>query len=119
MNKGDIFMKKYSVICLSLFTVLLLACIIGCKQGEKHPEVSKQAATETTQGMSGEKLFHEHCSMCHSDGNRMKDIKSPGAIINTMRNPKDSMPKFSEVEIPNDAAEAIAQYVFFSVLLKK
>jgi len=111
-------MKKYSVIGLSLFTVLLLSCLIGCKQGEKHPEVSKQAATETTQEVSGEKLFHEHCSMCHSDGNRMKDMKSPGAIINTMRNPKDSMPKFSEAEVPNDAADAIAKYIFFSVLLK-
>jgi mono/diheme cytochrome c family protein len=112
-------MKKYPVAGLALFMVFLLSCIIGCKQGGTNPAASKQAATETTQEVRGEKLFHEHCSMCHSDGNRMKDIKSQGAIINTMRNPKDSMPKFSEVEIPNDAADAIAKYVFFSVLLKK
>jgi len=112
-------MKKYSVVGLSLFMVFLLSCIIGCKQGETHPAASKQAATETTHEVRGEKLFHEHCAMCHSDGNRMKDMKSPGAIINTMRNPKDSMPKFSEAEVPNDAADAIAKYIFFSVLLKK
>jgi mono/diheme cytochrome c family protein len=116
--KGEIFMKNFSVIGLSLIMVLLLSCIVGCKQGDKHPQVSKQAAVQATQE-GGEKLFHEHCVMCHSDGSRMKDIRSPGAIINTMRNPKDSMPKFSEVEIPNDAADAIAKYVFFSVLLKK
>jgi mono/diheme cytochrome c family protein len=117
--KGEISMKKSSIISLSLFTVLLLSCCFGCKQEEKHPQVSKQAASPSTQAEMGEKLFHEHCVMCHSDGHRMKDIGSPDAIVHTMRNPKNSMPKFTDKEIPDVAAEAIAKYVFFSVLLKK
>ena len=49
----------------------------------------------------------------------MKDIKKTKDIMNTIRNPKPGMPKFNKEEIPDDAAEAIAKYIFSSILLKK
>ncbi len=112
-------MKKNSVTVLSFLMVFLLSFIIGCEKEEKQPEVPKQAVVQPTQENMGEKLFNEHCVICHPDSNKMNDITKPEDIINTIRNPKPGMPKFDKEEIPNDAAEAIAKYIFFSILSKK
>jgi mono/diheme cytochrome c family protein len=112
-------MTKTLFIVLSLLTIILLLFIIGCKKAEKQPEASKQSVVQSTQKNIGEKLFNEHCVMCHPDDNRMKDIKKPNDIIKAMRNPKSGMPKFNEEEIPNDAAEAITKYIFSSILFQK
>ena len=112
-------MKKTLGIVLSLLMVILLTCIIGCKEMEKQSEAPKQTVVQPTQENMGEKLFNEHCVMCHPDSNRMKDIKKTKDIMNTIRNPKPGMPKFNKEEIPDDAAEAIAKYIFSSILLKK
>ena len=112
-------MKKTLFVVLSLLLVILLSLIIGCKKAEKQPESSKQDVLQTTQENIGEKLFNQHCVTCHTDDKKMKDIKKIEDIIKTMRNPKLGMPTFNEEEIPNDAAEAIAKYIFFSILFKK
>jgi mono/diheme cytochrome c family protein len=112
-------MKKTLFIVLSLLLVILLSFIIGRKKVEKQPEASKQAVVQSTQENIGENLFNEHCVMCHTDNKKMKDIKKTEDIMKTMRNPKLGMPTFNGKEIPNDAAEAITKYIFFSILLKK
>lgn len=98
--------------------VIFLLFVIGCKKADKQPE-SKQSVVQSTQDNIGENLFNKHCVMCHPDDSKMKDIKKPKDIIKTMRNPKPGMPKFNEEEIPNDVAETIAKYIFFSILEKK
>jgi mono/diheme cytochrome c family protein len=112
-------MKKTLFIVLSLLVVILLSFIIGCKKVDKQPEAPKQDVVQSTQENIGEKLFNEHCVMCHPDNKKMKDINKTEDIIKTMRNPKPGMPTFNEEEIPNDAAEAITKYIFSSILFKK
>ena len=112
-------MKKTIFRFLSLLMVILFPFITGCKKAEKQPEASKQSVVQSTQENIGETRFNKHCVMCHPDDKKMKDIRKPEDIINTIRNPKPGMPKFSEEEIPNDDAEAITKYILSSILLKK
>jgi len=75
---------------------------------------------------SGEELFKKNCQVCHPDGgniiNKEKPInrktlqangfKTPGDIVKQMRNPGPAMTKFTEQDIPDAEAEAIAKYIF-------
>ena len=78
-------------------------------------------AEETT----GEGLFKKHCVLCHPNGGNiirpektlMKDhleahgIKTPGDIVNVMRNPGKGMKKFPEDKLSDADAKKIAEYV--------
>jgi hypothetical protein len=77
-------MKKTLFIVLSLLVVILLSFIIGCKKVDKQPEAPKQDVVQSTQENIGEKLFNEHCVMCHPDNKKMKDINKTEDIIKTM-----------------------------------
>lgn len=75
--------------------------------------------------LTGEALFKQHCSVCHVNGGNLiapqktlhkkdrekNNIKSPEAIIKTMRIPGPGMTQFTEKTIPEKDARAIAEYI--------
>lgn len=105
-------MKKGTIACGALLVTGLLASSGWCdtRKGEK---------------IDGKKEFAEHCAVCHPNGgnivNRQKTldrkamqangIRSPRAIIATMRTPGPGMTAFDEKTISNKEARAIADYI--------
>jgi cytochrome c6 len=77
---------------------------------------------------SGEKLFQQHCAVCHPDGGniinpkktlRSKDLQAnnitkPEDIVKVMRNPGPGMPTFDEKTIPDPEAREIGEYILKS-----
>ena len=74
---------------------------------------------------NGKELFENTCAMCHPDGgntiNEEKTLKGTALkkngitgkadIIKLMRNPGPGMAQFDEATLPQQDAEAIAEYV--------
>ncbi len=74
----------------------------------------------------GRKLFFRYCNFCHPGGRnvmrREKDLRrktlmanginGPEGIVKKMRHPGPGMPRFSEENIPDEDARAIARYVW-------
>jgi cytochrome c6 len=117
-----------------LASLVLLAASLsllgGCKkdtpqiepsqQSAVSPEPAPQAETET-----GEALFKKHCSVCHPDGGNIvnpelilqskalkaNNITSAADIVKIMRNPKPGMSTFDETVLPENDANAIADYI--------
>jgi cytochrome c6 len=83
-------------------------------------------ANDTENERMGEKLFNEHCVMCHPDGGNIINpektlhkkelteykITKPGDIVALMRNPGPGMTRFDKEKIPDEFAEKIARYIF-------
>lgn len=98
-------------------TGIAVSLIVAWGPGADAPAADKAA--------SGEELFKKHCQVCHPDGgniiNKEKPItlkalnanglKTPRDIVKQMRNPGTGMTKFSEQEMPDADAEAIAKYI--------
>jgi cytochrome c6 len=74
---------------------------------------------------AGEELFKKHCALCHPNGGNIirpektllkndlevHGIKSPGDIVNIMRNPGKGMNKFSKDKLSDADAKKIADYI--------
>lgn len=110
-------MKKNLFLIIFLLLSFLLF-IFSCKNQDKQHETEKQSFKQTQEDI-GSTLFNNHCIMCHHDGSNLKEIKNQNDIINAIRNPKPGMPKFTKEEIPDDKAEAIAKFIFYTLLFKK
>jgi len=83
------------------------------------------AGTAKGTGKTGEELFKQNCSPCHTDGGNIvnpqktlhkKDreangVKTASDIIGKMRNPGPGMTKFDKNTIPDKDAKEIAKYI--------
>jgi mono/diheme cytochrome c family protein len=115
-------MKKIFNAILSFVFLLSFSSVIGCKKEDKTAETATPVAAQGTEENNGEKLFHQHCIMCHHEGSHIKDnknIRNEDDIVTAMRKPKSAMPKFDENEIREDDAKKIAKYIFFSIIFGK
>lgn len=102
----------------------------GCKkESAEKPAAPEQttapAPVSTPEAKTGEKLFGQHCSVCHPAGGNIinpekplyrknreaNGIKTAEDIIATLRNPGPGMNKFDEKTISAQDAQAIAEYV--------
>ena len=92
---------------------------MSCKKEEEPVSPSRTVDQVATQENREEALFNKHCILCHRDGKRLQDVKRIEDIVNAMRNPKGSMPKFDEREIPDQEANGIAKFIFLSILAGK
>jgi cytochrome c6 len=82
-------------------------------------------AGKSTNEMSGEALFKQHCAVCHPEGGNIinpeftlhkneltkHNITKPVDIIEKMRNPGPGMTKFDKKTISDKDAEEIAGYI--------
>jgi len=80
---------------------------------------------ETRPVMSGEALFKEHCSTCHPEGGNIINpgktlrkadreahkIMTKADIVEKMRHPGKGMTSWSAATLPDEEAEAIADYI--------
>jgi mono/diheme cytochrome c family protein len=57
----------------------------------------------------GELLFKKHCSACHHDSIKLKQVKD---VIQRMRTPLASMPSFEKNKISDRDAQEIADYIY-------
>ena len=87
--------------------------------------LSAPGLAEKKTPISGEALFTEHCSPCHQDGGniinpgktlRKADLDAHGItskadIVDKMRHPGKGMTTWSAATLPDDEAEAIADYI--------
>ncbi len=76
-------------------------------------------------GRSAAELFKEHCSTCHPEGGNIinpgktlrkehrdaHNISSRADIVEKMRHPGKGMTSWSSATLPDDEAEAIADYI--------
>ncbi|HET6418642.1 MAG TPA: c-type cytochrome [Geobacteraceae bacterium] len=76
-------------------------------------------------GESAREIFVQHCAGCHPDGDNTvnpqktlhrkdleaNNIKTPGDIVNRMRNPGVGMPRFNRNVITDKDAEKVGQYI--------
>ena len=113
-------MKKYVVICITAFSVLLL--------------ISITAAKEVARDSSGEALFLKNCAQCHPEGGNLfnkqktlhtKDLNTNNIytaedIVKKVRNPGPApihpstwsgMKKFDEREHSSEDALKIGDYI--------
>ena len=93
-----------------------LTASLGC--------TSRKVVDEATLA-NGKTVFEAYCISCHKDGGNVinpqkklsrsdreaNGIRTPDDIINVMRHPGPGMPKFDPGTIPDDKADAVAQYV--------
>ena len=100
--------KKLLILAIAVAAPILVTT--GCSPGS---------------GMSGEEIFSLHCVSCHpGGGNTIKpdktltrkdleanNIRTPGDIVNRMRNPGVGMPRFARNIIPDKDAEKVAEYI--------
>ena len=115
-------MKKIFSAILSCVFLLSFYYVIGCKKEDKTAETAVPVAAQGTEENNGEKLFNQHCIMCHHEDNHIKNnknIKNEEDIVTAMRSPKSGMPKFDENEIREEDAKKIAKYIFFSIIFGK
>ena len=103
---------RLSVAFRGILPALLLAVTGGC-------------SVETPRTADGQLLFMQYCSGCHPDGGnainpakslRKIDRQANGIvtrreIVARMRSPGPGMPRFDRERIPDNAADAIADYV--------
>ena len=89
------------------------------------PPAPQASPAQQTRLRTGEELFKQYCSPCHPDGGHVSDrqrtlrgsalkkrnIATPEAIVNIMRNPISRMIRFDEATISDKDAQAIAEYI--------
>jgi cytochrome c6 len=89
------------------------------------PTVTPPTPSATQEAKTGEKLFKQHCAVCHPDGGNTinpkktlhgkalgaSNINSTEDIVKVMRNPGPGMNKFDEATISDEDAKKIAEYV--------
>jgi len=77
----------------------------------------------------GKALFEKHCAVCHPDGRNIinpnktlkqndlmaNGITGPGEIVRKMRDPGPGMRVFTEADLPQAEADAIARYIWDTV----
>ncbi len=63
---------------------------------------------EPSFGPNGAALYHKHCWACHRDPNK---LKADANIIDIMRNPMPTMPKFDRDKINDPDARAIVDFI--------
>lgn len=99
---------------------LFVASLIGMFGG-----LSTAMAEEKSTAVSGEKLFAQHCAVCHPQGGNIinpqktlkkndleaRNIKSEEELVAFFRAGASGMPKFDETAIPNNEAREIARYI--------
>jgi cytochrome c6 len=104
-------MRLLPTVFLFVLIALVSTLFAGCSD--------KQGST------SGKQLFSVHCAGCHPDGlntiNLSKTLKTadlqansittPEDIVEKMRNPGPSMPRFTDAMIPKKDALRIGKYV--------
>jgi cytochrome c6 len=87
--------------------------------------VSIAAAEDNTKAMPGEKLYAQHCAVCHPQGGNIvnpkktlgknalaaNNIKTEADISKLLRNGAPGMPKFDENAISKKDAQEIARYI--------
>ncbi len=87
--------------------------------------LSIAAAEDNTKAMPGEKLFAQHCAVCHPQGGNIvnpkktlgkkalaaNNIKTEEDISKLLRNGAPGMPKFDENAISKKDAQEIARYI--------
>ena len=87
--------------------------------------LSIAAAEDKPKSMPGEKLFTQHCAVCHPGGGNIvnpkkslgknalvaNNIKTEEDIIKVLRNGVPGMPKFDENAISKKDAQEIADYI--------
>ncbi len=87
-----------------------LLCLAGCS-----PRSGESAA----------QIFAQHCAGCHPDGDNTvnpqktlhkkdleaNNIRTPGDIVNRMRNPGVGMPRFERDVITDKDALSVARYI--------
>lgn len=87
--------------------------------------LASAAFTETKTVKSGEELFKEHCAACHADGGNIinpgktlrkehrdaHNILTRADIVDKMRHPGKGMTSWSAATLPDQEAEAIADYI--------
>ena len=87
--------------------------------------VSIAAAEDNTKAMPGEKLYAQHCAVCHPQGGNIvnpkktlgknalaaNNIKTEADISKLFRNGAPGMPKFDENAISKKDAQEIARYI--------
>ena len=66
-------------------------------------------------GPQGEYLFKKHCSGCHRDPAKLKQVEH---IASRMRNPPVSMPQFGKEKISDIDAGEIADYIHLSPVVQ-
>ncbi len=108
-SREDAGMGKLCMItCLA--AGLSLLCLAGCSPRS---------------GESAGEIFAQHCAGCHRNGDNTvnpqktlhrkdfeaNNIKTPGDIVNRMRNPGVGMPRFDRNVITDKDAENVARYI--------
>ncbi len=102
-------MRKLTIIT-GLAVGLGLLCLAGCS-----PRSGESAA----------EIFAQHCAGCHPNGDNTvspqktlhrkdleaNNIKTPGDIVNRMRNPGTGMPRFTRNVITDKDAASVARYI--------
>jgi mono/diheme cytochrome c family protein len=58
---------------------------------------------------SGEILFKRHCSACHHDAVKLKNVKN---ITDIIRKPPDVMPAFDKNKLSDRSMNEIADYIY-------
>jgi len=96
---------------VTVFLIALVSAVSGCKG--------------SGDGALGAELFSLHCASCHPNGGntinpsktlrpddlRANNIRTPGDIVEKMRNPGAGMPRFTPAVIPDRDALRIAEHV--------
>lgn len=118
-------MKKIVITCfVAALTVFLYYTHVTA---ESHSSPEKSMMKESAEsGSTGAHLFKNNCAICHRDGGNVINpektlhkedrdefgIKTPEDIVKIMRNPGPGMRKFNEMDISNEDAKKIAEYIF-------
>jgi len=117
-------MKKAVIICLVAALTMPLYYTHVAAESQGTPDKNMMLASEES-GSTGEHLFKNNCAVCHRDGGNVinpektlhkedldeSGIKTPEDIVKIMRNPGPGMRKFSEMDISDEDAKKIAEYV--------
>jgi cytochrome c6 len=117
-------MRKIVIPCIIAVLAVFLYSIHVAAESHSSPDSHMMMASDES-GSTGEHLFKNNCAVCHRDGGNVINpektlhkedldefgVKTPEDIVNIMRNPGPGMRKFSEMDISNEDAKKIAEYV--------
>jgi cytochrome c6 len=107
---------KEALYMKSLFVAVIVSMLCS---------LSIAAAEDNTKAIPGEKLFAQHCAVCHPQGGNIvnskktlgkkalaaNNIKTETDIIKVLRNGASGMPKFDEDAISKKDAQEITHYI--------
>jgi cytochrome c6 len=128
MKKGFLVVLIVLVVC---FTGVVMAADKAAGKPAAKPAVkpavkpAEMPAEKPAEAKSGEALFKEHCTMCHTEGGNIinpkktlskkdresNNIRGEADIIRVMRNPGPGMTAFDDKTISDKDAQEIAKYV--------